>query len=303
MEWAKPVILLLSFASVALFVWAALRQVAWSAAHDKPTELELLRRSGRRSPFDGDVTGPLLLPFLLLARALPTPRFRDRLAELLVRAGNPNFHSPDEQLAICCAAAVGMAVVGAVLGFLNDQRLNMIVLIGGSVGLLAGFYGPVFLLASDGRRRLRSIGKSLPYALDLISLTMGAGATFAEAVRTMIKGRTGDALTDEFQRLLAEIEFGTSRSAALANMAARIPLDDFRNVVAGINQAETYGSSLTETLKAQAALMRLKRSVAAEKAAAEASIRMLLPMTLILVAVMVLVFAPAVVHWKTDKLF
>lgn len=303
MEALTYVIPVLAAVSAGLFVWAGLRQIAWTQAHDKPTELEALRRSERQTAFESDVGGTLLMPFFYIARALPTPRLRDKVAQRLVLAGNPNFYSPDEQLALACASACLMALVTGVLAFLNMPRIGPTLAVAMAFGLLVGFYTPLMMLSAEGRRRMKTIAKSLPYALDLISLTMGAGATFTEAVKTMVRGRTDDPLADEFRRLLAEIEFGTPRPAALAKMAERIPSDDMRNIVAGINQAETYGSSLSEILKAQAGLMRLKRSVAAEKAAAEAGVKMLLPMTLILVAVLLLVFAPAVIRWKTGRLF
>jgi tight adherence protein C len=303
MELIKIVSSVLAAAAAGMFAFAVLRQIAWNRAHEQVTELELLRRGGRRSPFEGEWSGVVLLPFVFVARALPTPNLRERIAEKLVRAGNPNFYSPDEQIAICCATACLIATIGGVLTFLDAQlRFGPNVFLGVSAGLVVGFYLPIWLLTADGTRRLRMITKSLPYALDLISLTMSAGATFTDSVKTLIRNRTGDPLADEFRRLLAEIDFGTPRPAALAKMAERVPTDDMRNIVASINQAETYGSSLSEILKAQAGLMRLKRSVAAEKAAAEASVKLLLPMTMILVAVLLLVFAPAVIRWKMGSL-
>lgn len=303
MEVLKYGIPVLAAISTGLFVLAALRQLAWARAHERVSELETLRRRERRSAFEGELLGSLLMPFFFIARALPFPKTRAGIADKLARAGNPNFLSPDEQLAICCAAAFSTGVVAGALAFLNSFRVDPATLTITAFGVLLGFYIPIGILAADGNRRLRMITKSLPYSLDLISLTMSAGATFVDAVKTYVRGRTGDPLVDEYRRLLAEMEFGTPRPAALANMASRIPLEDFRNIAASINQAEEFGSSLSEILKAQASLMRLKRSVAAEKAAAEASVRLLLPMTLILVAVLMLVFAPAVIRWKQDGIF
>src|SRR4051794_31705397 len=115
MEALTYVIPVLAAVSAGLVVCAGLRQIAWTQAHDNPTELEALRRSRRQAASQGGVGGTMLMPFFYIARALPTPRLRDKIAHRLVLAGNPNFYSPDEQLVLACASAGMMALVTGVL--------------------------------------------------------------------------------------------------------------------------------------------------------------------------------------------
>ena len=141
------------------------------------------------------------------------------------------------------------------------------------------------------------ISKRVPYALDLLSLAMGAGATFTEAVRTVAREGGTDPFNAELNAMLTEIDLGSTRRRALQNLADRIPLDSLRSIVASAVQAEELGTPLADVLHAQATLMRLQRSVKAENAAAVAGVRILVPSLLILMGVILTLFAPSIIHF------
>ena len=101
-------------------------------------------------------------------------------------------------------------------------------------------------------------------------------------------------LHQELQIVRSEIEFGSRRAVALQRMADRIPLDAVRSVVGAINQSEQLGTPLSVILNAQSGMIRMHRSVRAEKLSASASLRILVPSVLILVAAVIVVFAPFV---------
>ena len=143
----------------------------------------------------------------------------------------------------------------------------------------------------------------MPYTLDLVSLAMGAGATFTEAVRTVVREDPEHPFNVELNTVLAEVGLGTTRQQALRNMIDRIALESLRSIVAAIIQAEALGSPLSDVLKGQADLMRLQRSVRAEKLAAQASVRILLPGVLILVSVVLTIFAPLIILAVRGELF
>jgi tight adherence protein C len=146
------------------------------------------------------------------------------------------------------------------------------------------------------------IARQLPYTLDLIALMMGAGSTFTEAIQTIIREDPEDDFNQELRIVLSEIEFGTKRATALSNMAERIPMDALRSIVGAVNQAETLGTPLSEILKNQSNMLRMHRSVEAEKVSASASLRILVPTMLILVAVVIFLFGPLIIRWMRGEL-
>ena len=160
---------------------------------------------------------------------------------------------------------------------------------------IIGFLIPFYSLHAQALKRLRNISKQLPYTLDLIGLMMEAGATFTEAINTLIQDDPQDELNQELTLVQSEIDLGTQRAPALANMAERIPLESLRSVVGAINQAEALGTPLSTILKNQSNMVRMMRSVKAEEASAKASTRILIPSMLILVAVVIIVFAPLII--------
>ena len=74
-------------------------------------------------------------------------------------------------------------------------------------------------------------------------------------------------------------------------------------IAASVIQAEELGTPLHKVLHDQSTLLRLQRTVRAENAAAVASVRILMPCLLIVMAVMLIVFAPAIVKFTKHGLF
>jgi tight adherence protein C len=169
--------------------------------------------------------------------------------------------------------------------------------------MMVGFVAVIYTLHDRASKRLHAIARRLPYALDLISLAMGAGASFAEAVRTIVRETPDDPLNVEFRALLAEMELGTTRRVALENLAGRIAIESIRSLIAAVTQAEELGTPLGSVLHDQATLLRLERSVRAENLAAKASVRILVPCLLLVMAVILVVFGPMIIQVAKEGLF
>ena len=81
------------------------------------------------------------------------------------------------------------------------------------------------------------------------------------------------------------------------NLGVRIPLDSLRSVIGAVNQAEKLGTPLSSILKVQAEMLRMHRSVRAEKLSASASLKILIPSMLILLAVVLVIGAPMIIRF------
>lgn len=259
----------------------------------------------RQTFFDTGATQPLMWLLLALARRLPVGGLRKWLRTTLVAAGSPNFYTPDEVIAMSMLWGLTVGVLLELAGLLTGggDRGAGSVLLTMIFGLAAGSGGYLYSLHNKAANRIREIARRVPYTLDLIALAMGAGATFTEAIRTVIREDPHHPFNVELNTLLAEVDLGTTRALALANLSARIPLETLRSIVAAITQAESLGTPLSGVLKEQADLMRLQRSVRAEKLAAAASVRILLPSLLILMSVVLAVFAPIIIRALKGELF
>ena len=243
----------------------------------------------RDTLFETPVFREILLVMLLAANRFPF--FRDRVRQDLEASGNPSGYSVEEFLALCLLSGVTSLVVTSVMFAGGFGAWAVVVAI---FMLVVGVWIPVIVLGGSAARRTRNIARKLPYTLDLISLMMKAGATFTEAIETVIRDDPEDEFNQELMLVQREIGFGTPRAGALSNMADRIPLESLRGVVGAINQSEALGTPLSSILKSQAGMLRNLRSVAAEEAAAKASLRILLPSMVIMMAVVIVIFSPII---------
>jgi len=297
-ELGQVVISMMQFTTVFLLAWAIFR---YPVEPEPPVNRRIAMALGlakRDTIFEMPVLSQLMGFGVLLARRFPF--FRKFIRRDLEASGNPLGYSVDEYLAICLATAVVITALSLLILLAELGQFDLLVVL---VMPVIGFLIPMWTLHEQANKRIRAISKKLPYTLDLIALLLEAGATFPDAIATLVKDEPDDELNRELALVQAEIDFGTTRAAALANMAERIPLDALRSVVGAINQAESLGTPLSTILKNQSGMIRMLRTVRAEEASASASMRILIPSMLILLAVVIVVFSPIIMRWWERGLF
>ena len=143
-------------------------------------------------------------------------------------------------------------------------------------------------------RRLARIRTRLPFAVDLIALTMEAGGGFQECLHTAVVENGEHPLTEELAEVLRQIALGRPRHEALRALRDRLEDDDVSELVFAINKGEELGTPLSTILRDQAEQMRLKRSQRGEKAAAEAQVNIVFPGMVVMIACLLVVIAPIV---------
>ena len=152
---------------------------------------------------------------------------------------------------------------------------------------------PMMWLKGAVKRRHLSIQKSLPFVLDLLTLSVEAGMDFISALQRNCQTRKLDPLNEELLRMTKEIQVGSSRKTALRNMAARVNQSDLRSVAFALIQADELGVSIGSILRIQSEQLRSRRFDRAEKLAAEAPVKMLGPLMLcIFPAVFIILLGP-----------
>jgi len=281
------------FAGVFLPIYAIFR---YPVATEPPIHRRIAAAVGanRDTVFENPLIAPVMSLGLNIARRFNWPTLRDKIRQDLAASGNPSGYSVDEYLAIAITSSLGLGMVTLVLDVLLGGGQSLVLFV--PVMAVLGFYAPLWSVSSAASRRVARISKQLPYTLDLIALVMAAGSSFTEAIETLIRDNPDDDLNQELGVVLSEIEFGTTRKLALEHLAERIPLESLRSVIGAINQAEALGTPLSQILKLQSDMLRMHRGVRAEKLSASASLRILIPSMLILLAVVVIVFAPMLIE-------
>lgn len=157
-----------------------------------------------------------------------------------------------------------------------------------------GFMLPNIWLAGRIRTRKTEIRKSLPDALDMLTICVGAGVGLSGAMQHVTEA-WDNALCEEFARVLTEVKLGRSRIESMESMARRTDVDEVKSFVNALVLADKLGVSISQTLRIQAEMMRVARRQKAEESAREASIKMLFPLVfLIFPAMFAVLLGPAV---------
>lgn len=233
---------------------------------------EAASMKGERDTFLKVIKELLIKKVGIVVRKYMSEKFEKKVRERLVMAGEPEGLKPEDILAMMViASAVGIIFVLLVMLMLGKNPFLSV------FGAIA-FFLPKQWLNDQVKKRHHQITRALPYALDLLTLTVEAGLDFSAAVGMVVeKGKPGP-LREEFAILLSEMKMGKTREIALKNMMTRVNLPPLSNFIRALVQADRMGTSLGKILRIQSTQMRIDRTQKAEKLANEAPVKMLFPL-------------------------
>ena len=209
-----------------------------------------------------------------LSRTTPQ-KARQDLMNKLDLAGRPGNLTPEDFAAVRLIAAAVVAAVGLLLGLLLANPLYLAIAIAG--GAILGFFLPVLWLNNKVDARRKEIQKGLPDALDLLVICVDAGLGF-DAALTRVTEKFKNALSEEFAKVLREVSLGRPRLEALDEMGRSSGVEDLHNFIQAVIQSEQFGTGVGKILRIQADDMRRKRRQRAQEKAAQATLKMMLPM-------------------------
>jgi tight adherence protein C len=225
-----------------------------------------------------------------IARITPIDLHK-RIAELLVLGGSPRGLDPERIVAMKIIGGGAGAVGGALLMTLAGGSMMIEWLFVGIVGAI-GYLLPTMQLKIKADARQKAIQRQLPDVMDLLTISVEAGLGMDAAVAQVIKNVPGP-LAEEFARLSQEIQIGVARAEAFRHLGERTSVAELRGFVLSMIQADLFGVSIANVLRAQSRELRQKRRQRAEEIAQKIPVKLLFPMIfLILPATFIVVLGP-----------
>ncbi|MDP2659168.1 MAG: type II secretion system F family protein [Dehalococcoidia bacterium] len=287
------------FITVVLLMWAVnppglesvegrLRRHGYMPASRQMVELD--------KPFSNRVLGPLLEQATSLVIRIAPQEMQRRTAEKLEQAN-------------VAVSPAGFLFLTTVIALVLPLIVISPALRSGTFGVREAFFGlalfffgtrlPGFWLSRKITARQTRIRKSLPDALDLITICVEAGYGL-DAALAKVAEKTRGPLADELSRALLEVSLGKPRGQALKDMAQRAGVAELQSFIATVVQAEQMGVSIAGVLRVQSDSMRVRRRQRAEEAAMKAPVKMLIPLVLfIFPAMFVVLLGPVAIKMVT----
>lgn len=235
---------------------------------------------------------PVITVLAKLMAGIGWPNYRARAVVEISRSGWGEGFNVNHLLATKLLFAIFIPLFLALLFALFRNPAFFV------VAALIAFFLPDRMLRSSRQAREREIVRTLPGAVDVLSLSVEAGLEFLIALERLVKRGLEGPLRDELTAVLNDIRLGTTRSDALRGMATRLEIPQMSSFVSTLVQADLLGASIGDVLKSQAQFLRTERFQRAEKAGGQATQKIIFPMLLfIFPAVLLVIVAPIVLKF------
>jgi len=117
------------------------------------------------------------------------------------------------------------------------------------VGVIAGLFIPRIYLGSRKTKRLKEFNDLLGDSLNLMVNSLRAGYSTMQALE-VISNEMPAPISEEYGRVVLELQLGVSFDAAMANLLRRMPSPDLDLVITAMSVQREVGGNLAEVLDA-----------------------------------------------------
>jgi tight adherence protein B len=147
---------------------------------------------------------------------------------------------PAEYVALMVIAGFG---VGFISWFLGGQSIPSAL-----IGVVIGVLLPRIYVQRQKSRRLLRFNEQLPDMLNLMVNGLRAGYSNMQAMEAVSK-ELPPPISDEFRRVVQEMQLGLPMERALDNLLRRIPSEDLDLTITAMNVQREVGGNLAEILE------------------------------------------------------
>ncbi|MDP9326616.1 MAG: type II secretion system F family protein [Actinomycetota bacterium] len=260
-----------------------------------------LREQEMSQSFSRRALIPVLSAAGRVARRVTPLDARDRLTRKLLLAGSPAGWDAERVMAFKIIGLVGGFVLGFVVASSTGLSGVVTVLVAG-LFTFAGFIAPDSIVNGRVEDRQREILRTLSDTLDLLTISVEAGLSLNASISQVVQNVPG-VLSQEFARMLQEIQLGVPRSDAFRHLAERTDVDELNAFALAMIQADVFGVSIAGVLRTQAEQLRIKRRQRAEAKAQQIPVKIVFPLILcVLPALFVVIVGPGAIRIATSLL-
>ena len=296
-----PILIVVSIALIIYALWPSgeekqdrvKRRMAGGKVKDEVTDLRQKAKESVTKKMMQKVA-PIAMKPVMPKDSADMSKLRQKLCSAGLRQDNASTLFLTSKTVLAALAGLAGIVFALAKGYAMTDAIGAIIFFA-AVGLLA----PNLWLSSVAAKRKEKVKHGLADTLDLMVVAVEAGLGLDASIQRVSDelNSVHPELSEELQIAILETQMGIPRSEALANLSNRTMVDEVRSVVAMINQAERFGTSIASALRTQADTLRMKRRQAAEARAAQCAVKLMAPLILfIFPALMVVLVGPAALN-------
>ena len=172
-----------------------------------------------------------------VSRRVEKTSMGDNIARELARADLK--HKVAEYFALIVISIIGSGAIAWLLG--SRQPISFL------IGAAVGFFLPRMYVNQQKKRRLKRFNEQLSDMINLMVNGLRAGYSTMQAMESVSKEMPSP-ISDEFRRVVQEMQLGIPMEAALENLLRRIPSQDLDFMVTAVNVQREVGGNLSEIL-------------------------------------------------------
>lgn len=108
------------------------------------------------------------------------------------------------------------------------------------------------------KKRSRILEKDSLYFFEILALSLEAGRSIKTSIEVTTKNIDSE-LSDEFKKVIKDVNYGKDLDEALDDLKHRIPSDTVNNIILNIRQSNIFGNNIIDAVYSQIAYIREKR--------------------------------------------
>ncbi len=231
----------------------------------------------------------LTMPYTAKIQA---PEWRKKWRRMIISAGLEDELDVEDLLAFKLHLGLVVPIFLLIYFLVSGGGISWFVI---AFTMVGGYFYPSFWVSGARSKRQFEIRLQLPFVIDLLTLSTEAGLDFIGALQKVVEKTRPGPLVQEIERMLQQIQLGTTRADSLRDFGWRVDLQEISSLVAVLVTADQMGSPLGAVLRVQSDLIRTQRFTNAEKKGAAASQKLLFPLIFfIMPAVFIMIFGPVI---------
>jgi tight adherence protein B len=159
---------------------------------------------------------------------------------------------PAEFVAVWALTPFAFVAFAFVIGFVLPAFQSLPALV---IFFFLGAWVPRLYLKRRQAKRLKMFNEQLPDTITLLANSLRAGSSFLQGIE-LVTRESLPPLSEEFERVVREMNLGQSLESALNNLVRRVASEDLELMVTAINIQSQVGGNLATVLDAIAFTIR-----------------------------------------------